>query len=157
MTVEQLSGPHPSKPTNPLNAEAFHRTGAVEVWGRGTNRVIEMCEKHGAAPPVFEERQGFLVVTFKAQLVAGRAAPQVTPQAAPQVVRILEAVRAPRSFSELQDAAGLKDRVHFLRTYMEPLLGAGWIERTIPGKPRSPLQRYRITAAGEKMLKEVRS
>jgi predicted HTH transcriptional regulator len=34
-------------------AEAFHRTGAVEVWGRGTNRVIAACEKHGAAPPVF--------------------------------------------------------------------------------------------------------
>jgi len=60
-------------------AEAFHRTGAVEaclprrsalrrrqVWGRGTNRVIAMCQKHGAAAPIFEERQGFLIVTFKA-------------------------------------------------------------------------------------------
>jgi len=51
--------------------EAFHRTGAVEVWGRGTNRVIEMCKKHGAAPPTFEEMQGFLIVTFKAQMVQG--------------------------------------------------------------------------------------
>ncbi len=50
-------------------AGAFHRTGAVEVWGRGTNRVIAMCEKHGCAPPMFEDRQGFLIVTFKAQLV----------------------------------------------------------------------------------------
>ncbi len=58
VTVEQLSGPHLSKPTNPSIAGAFHRTGAVEVWGRGTNRVIEMCEKHGMPPPVFEEKQG---------------------------------------------------------------------------------------------------
>jgi len=58
ITVKQLSGRHDSKPTNPLIAEAFHRTGAVEVWGRGTNRVIEMCEKHGAPPPVFEEKRG---------------------------------------------------------------------------------------------------
>jgi ATP-dependent DNA helicase RecG len=71
VTVEQLSGPHLSRPTNPSIAEAFHRTGAVEVWGRGTNRVIEMCERHGAAPPVFEERQGFLIVTFKASLIQG--------------------------------------------------------------------------------------
>jgi hypothetical protein len=35
----------------------------VEVWGRGTNRV---CEKHGTPPPVFEEKQGFLFVTFRA-------------------------------------------------------------------------------------------
>ena len=45
---------------NPLIAGAFHRTGAVEVWGRGTNRVIEMCRQHGAALPVFEETRGFV-------------------------------------------------------------------------------------------------
>ena len=74
ITVKQLSGRHDSKPTNPLIAGAFHRTGAVEVWGRGTNRVIAMCRKHEAAPPIFEERQGFLIVTFRASLVAGGAA-----------------------------------------------------------------------------------
>jgi ATP-dependent DNA helicase RecG len=65
----QLSGPHRSKLRNPLIAEAFHRTGAVEVWGRGTNRVITMCRKHGLQPPMFEERQDFLIVTFKAAMV----------------------------------------------------------------------------------------
>lgn len=71
VTVKQLSGRHDSKPTNPLIAGAFHRTGAVEVWGRGTNRVIAACEKHGAARPIFEERQGFVIVTFKASIVPG--------------------------------------------------------------------------------------
>ena len=52
VTVKQLSGRHDSKPTKPLIAGAFHRTGAVEVWGRGTNRVISLCRKHGAAPPM---------------------------------------------------------------------------------------------------------
>ena len=45
ITVKKLSGKHDSKPVNPLIAGAFHRTGAVEVWGRGTNRVIEMCRQ----------------------------------------------------------------------------------------------------------------
>jgi predicted HTH transcriptional regulator len=45
----------------------------VQVWGRGTNRVIEMCREHGVAPPIFEERSGFLIVTFKAQMVQGGA------------------------------------------------------------------------------------
>lgn len=71
VTLEQLSGPHRSKLRNPLIAEAFHRTGAVEVWGRGTNRVIAACERHGAALPTFEERQGFIIVTFKASMVEG--------------------------------------------------------------------------------------
>ncbi len=69
VTVESLSGHHLSRLRNPLIAETFHRTGAVEIWGRGMNRVIAECERHGAAPPTFEERQGFVIVTFRADLV----------------------------------------------------------------------------------------
>jgi ATP-dependent DNA helicase RecG len=156
VTVRQLSGRHDSKPTNPLIAGAFHRTGAVEVWGRGTNRVIAACEKHGAAPPVFEERQGFLVVTFGAQLVAGQVTPQVTPQVGqqvtPQVKTVLEAATQAANAEALQRAAGLKDRVHFLKSYLQPLLEQGWLERTIPDKPRSRMQRYKTTEAGLAMI-----
>ncbi len=58
----------------PRSASTRRGRSAVEGWGRGTNRAIEMCAKHGAPPPVFEEKQGLLVVTFKAPLVAGGAA-----------------------------------------------------------------------------------
>ena len=43
--AELLSQEHRSIPRNPLIAGAFHRTGAIEVWGRGTNRVIEACRE----------------------------------------------------------------------------------------------------------------
>ncbi len=69
VTVEQLSRSHRSELRNPFIAEAFHRTGAVEVWGRGTNRVIAECKAHGIAPPSFEERDGWVVVTFRAPIV----------------------------------------------------------------------------------------
>jgi len=64
--AEMLSGDHPSILRNPLIAGAFHRTGAVEVWGRGTNRVIEACRAYGVAPPEFSEQAGVVTVTFKA-------------------------------------------------------------------------------------------
>jgi len=70
ITVEMLSGQHLSKLRNPLIADVFHRTGAVEIWGRGTNRVIEECRRYGNEPPVFEEKQGYLVVTFETPVVA---------------------------------------------------------------------------------------
>jgi ATP-dependent DNA helicase RecG len=71
VTVESLSGPHRSKLRNPLIAEAFHRTGAVEIWGRGTNRVIDECKEYGIEPPTFEEVTGALVVTFRAAIGPG--------------------------------------------------------------------------------------
>jgi len=78
--------------------------------------------------------------------------PRVAPQVTPQVALVLEAASSACSFADLQAAAGLKDRVHFLKTHLEPLLLAGWIERTIPDKPRSSKQRYRLTVAGMKAL-----
>lgn len=71
VTAAMLSGPHLSKLRNPLIAEVFHRTGAVEMWGRGTNRVIEECTRHGVEEPTFEEQAGGLIVTFSATIGPG--------------------------------------------------------------------------------------
>jgi DNA-binding HxlR family transcriptional regulator len=64
----------------------------------------------------------------------------------------LVAADSPASGAELQQAAGMKDRVHFLKAYLEPLLVDGLIERTIPDKPRSRLLKYRLTAKGRVLL-----
>jgi ATP-dependent DNA helicase RecG len=53
---------------------------------------------------------------------------------------------------ELQIVAEIKDREHFRKEYLEALLSAELLERTIPDKPRSPKQRYRTTAAGRSVL-----
>jgi len=70
---------------NPVIADVFHRAGLIEKWGRGTNRVIAMCKKHGAPPPRFEERQGFMIVTFRAQMVAESTAEVSRAQSGAQV------------------------------------------------------------------------
>lgn len=132
---------------NPLIAETFHRTGAVEIWGRGTNRVIEECRRYGVEPPTFEEQGGGLIVTFRA--IIGP-----TQQVTPQVVAILKAAARPCTRSELQRAGRLKAREHFRKAYLEPLLATRWLEMTIPEQPRSSRQRYRMTAAGKGLLRE---
>jgi predicted HTH transcriptional regulator len=86
----------------------------------------------------------------------GAETPQVTPQVAAQVERMLRASEAdPSRRLQLQRAAGLADREHFRRSYLEPLLRAAWLERTIPDKPTSRLQRYRLGAAGSAWLASV--
>ena len=46
----------------------------------------------------------------------------------------------------------MKDRKHFKATYMDPLVKEGWMEETIPDKPTSRLQRYRLTPKGQTWL-----
>ena len=150
VTLEQLSGPHRSKLRNPLIAEAF-RTGAVEVWGRGTNRVIAMCEKHGTAPPVFQERQGFLIVTFKARLVAeGTVAASGV-----QSIRVMNALsRGALSARALADAIGMRSKTGALKRTLSEMLSEALIEYTLPEKRNSRLQKYRLTPEGKMALKE---
>ena len=44
-------------------------------------------------------------------------------------------------------------RDNFEKLYLAPALEAGLIERTIPDKPNSRLQQYRLTAQGKALLK----
>jgi ATP-dependent DNA helicase RecG len=56
----------------------------------------------------------------------------------------------PLSRGDLQLAVAIKDREHFRNAYLEPLLADGIIERTIPDKPTSQNQKYRLTEKGRK-------
>lgn len=72
------------------------------------------------------------------------ATPQVSPQVTPQVEKLLCVVAGEMSRSELQGLLGLKDRKSFNERYLQPSLVAGLIEMTLPDKPRSRLQKYRL-------------
>ena len=50
------------------------------------------------------------------------------------------------------DRIGLSHRPTFLYNYLQPSLAAGFIEMTIPDKPRSSKQRYRLTSKGRQVL-----
>ena len=53
---------------------------------------------------------------------------------------------------EIQGAVGLKDDEHFRKKYLLPALESGLIEMTIPDKPRSSRQKYRLTRKGLEIL-----
>jgi Fic family protein len=53
---------------------------------------------------------------------------------------------------QLKEALGLKDDEHFRKAYLLPALEAGLIEMTIPDKPRSSKQKYRLTDMGRQVM-----
>jgi len=93
----------------------------------------------------------------KAQLVSdssSRHVPDMYPASTRQVVAILHAEKRDMTRAELQKALELSDREHFSNEYLQPAISAGLIEMTIPDKPRSNKQKYRLTARGQDALKK---
>ncbi len=155
--AEMLAGDHPSVLRNPLMAGAFHRTGAVEVWGRGTNRVIDACRAQSIALPQFSEQAGVVTVTFRAAVGPEAQIPawhQVGTKSALSAnqVQVLEISTIARSLQELMEPSGRTDRTKFRDQVVRPLIEAGLLEMTIPNKPRSSRQRYRATAVGLQLI-----
>jgi hypothetical protein len=52
---------------------------------------------------------------------------------------------------------GLTHRQSFQANYLNPLLDGGVLERTIPNKPNSRLQKYRLTAKASAWLTDLRN
>ena len=156
ITPDMLTRQHLSVLRNPIIAGIFHRAGLIEQWGRGTNRVVEMCRKAGIRAPVFHAIGPFAVVTFHVPVgETGQVTAQVTGQVTGQVIeQVLGFCRTPRRASEVQKLLHLRHRETFADNYLRPMLDKGWLERTIPDKPRSRMQRYRTTEAGLAVLKE---
>jgi len=50
-TVERLMSKHPSQAYNPDIANAFSRTGMIEAWERGIEKVMQVCRNAGLALP----------------------------------------------------------------------------------------------------------
>lgn len=84
-----------------------------------------------------------------------KATGQATGRAEDRAVeRILSFCEEPRKASEIQKLLGLSHRETFQDNYLKPLLKQQLLILTIPDKPRSPSQQYRITKKGRMQLKK---
>ncbi len=52
------------------------------------------------------------------------------------------------SRAKIQDKLNLANRVNFIKTYLNPAIEMDFIELTIPDKPKSRNQKYRLTLKG---------
>lgn len=81
---------------------------------------------------------------------------QDSEQQSEQVKRLLQIMEQQAySSKELMTKLQLLQRPTFLYKYLRPALEAGLIEMTVPDKPNSRLQKYRLTAKGRIMKMEA--
>lgn len=161
ITPAKLTKPHESRPWNPIIANVFYRAGIIERWGSGTLNIIDWCMENGNPVPTWSEHAGSVYVAFKPAVlpdVGGHA--QVGDETGTKLalsrhqVEILEICRNESQLVTLMAIAGRTDRTKFRNQVLKPLIDAGFIKMTIPDKPRSSKQRYRLTPKGRAWITE---
>jgi ATP-dependent DNA helicase RecG len=75
----------------------------------------------------------------------------VAPEVTPEVKRMLAVLIRDMNRAEIMEALGLKDEKHFREHYQQAAVAAGLITMTIPDKPKSSKQRYRLTDLGKQL------
>lgn len=142
--------PGPKEVRNPNIAIAFRRIGFSENAGWGLNDVINNWVKLGHAKPILVNNK--VDKCFEITLLATEAQveAQVKAQVEAQVkIAILKVCsEAPRSSAEIATALGHKQLSGNLRKALPMLRDSGLLEYTLPNKPNSRLQKYRITEKG---------
>jgi ATP-dependent DNA helicase RecG len=64
LTPSDLKKDHTSHPRNPLIATIFYNRGLIEKWGRGTQKIVDLCVKAGHPEPDFFEQSNSFIVRF---------------------------------------------------------------------------------------------
>lgn len=156
VTPDDLSTGHISVLRNPDIAHVLYLRGLMEKMGRGSVMIRKACDEHGLPLPRWSEDDRGVTLTFYAPEVAPEVTPEVAPEVAPEVMRMLNAFEGEMSRKNLQDILGLKDNEHFRKTYLLPAIHDNLIEMTIPDKPKSSKQKYRLTEKGRSLIGEDR-
>ena len=129
---------------NPLFADIPVESLIFEHQAEYYQAIQESTQKTDSAPFIaFMLRMILDTVTSSTPEVA----PEVTPE-----VRLLSVLAGEMTRQQLKEALGLKDDEHFRKAYLLPALDADLIEMTIPDKPRSSKQKYRLTDKGRQVV-----
>jgi len=125
-----------SVPRNQEIMRIFKDLDLVEHLGSGVPRILESYGKD-----CFTFSDNFLRMTFP-------AAGQVNMQVNMQVKKLIDVLENEMDRKELQNRLRLSNRDNFRKNYLKAALEEGLIEMTIPDKPNSSLQKYRLTEKG---------
>ena len=74
-----------------------------------------------------------------------------------QVDIILDFCKTPRPIQSIMELVHRKDRTKFRKRYINPLVDFDVLRRTVPDKPRSPMQKYLLTKRGAAFLDRLRT
>jgi predicted transcriptional regulator len=73
------------------------------------------------------------------------------------VLKLLAILDGEMGRSELMEKLHLKHRQNFIENYLNPSIQKGWVQMTLPDKPKSNKQKYSLTELGFQVLKGLKN
>ena len=155
---------------NPIIGRFFRQIDRADELGSGMRKMMLYGKKYGGADPELIEGDNFRMVIsvpefsenparaakiIPTEQVTPEVTLEVTPEVTPEVRRMLTVISGDMNRGEIMHSLGLKDEKHFRERYQQIGIALGLIEMTIPNKPNSRLQKYRLTAKGQNWLKDL--
>ena len=166
--ADHLLEPGEKEVRNPQIVAAFRRLGLCEQAGTGIRMVLNQWQALGHLEPEYDNDRSRKTFEIRLPLAKDQVAPQVTGEVTPPVTlpvtlpvtppvkRLIDLLgeKGKLGAGAIREALGLKDRTHVWNTYIVPALEAELIEYTIPEKPNSRLQKYRLTDKGKEWVEQ---
>lgn len=153
ITTESVAHGHLSILRNPDIAHVLYTRGLMEKLGRGGVLIRKACEEYGMKQPVWQSNMLGVTLTFFATTeVTMEVTTEVTTEVTMEVLALLRIIDGEYKKQELRQKMGLKNDEHFRKHYIVPALESKLVEMTIPDKPKSSNQRYRLSKKGKQYL-----
>ena len=139
-----------SIPRNKELMRIYRDLELVESLGSGIPRILKAYGEE-----CFKFTDNFIRITFPVTAhdvahdhASDQASDHASDHASVQVKKLISILVGEKGRSELQELLSIKNRDYFRTDYLVPAINKGYIEPTIPDKPNSQNQKYRLTAKG---------
>ena len=135
-----------SIPRNKELMRIYRDVELVESLGSGIPRILRAYGED-----CFKFTDNFIRITLPISAhdhASDHASDHVSDHASVQVKKLISILTREMGRAELQEVLSIKNRDYFRTDYLNPAIDQGYVEPTIPDKPNSQNQKYRLTAKG---------
>ena len=168
VTLRTLKTAKVSRRRNPLIADLLRRIQYIEAWGRGIPLILDKAPNTRFSQvagifitefprPVEPKHESGAQTEAQSGVESGvESGSDFTGQVTPEVRLMLGILNGEMNRREIMKGLSLREEKHFREHYQQSAMAAGLIEYTLPHKPNSRLQKYRLTPKGHAALRPDR-
>mgnify|MGYP000872153172 FL=1 len=142
----------------------------TEGRGTGIPKIIKACRDNGSPLPIIhtDHDRSFFMMEFPIHQDFIKQTDQVSDQVSDHdsdhdsdydddhVAKLVKLIGLREmSTPELLQSLGIKHKGSFRSRYLKPAIIAGYVEMTIPDKPKSKKQKYKLSSSGLKLLEGI--